>query len=136
MKKKCIFDKDGNLINIGEWDEQIEIDSNGESVARNPLPEGAYSEERDVFQDPERGLYLQLDPLTEAEKFVASRFSSLQLLQMKTWKDELEEESAPKLTATYNWTSDIVRSAAAGQTQFSEPPHKFSEIIKECAPLL
>lgn len=136
MKTTCIFDKNGTLINIGEWDEQMEGDGKGGFVVRNPLPEGAYREDRDIVKGTDGGLYLQLDPLSEAERFVAARFSSLQLLQMKTWKDELVGESTPKLTATYNWTSDIVKTAASGNTQFSESPHTFAEIIEECAPLL
>lgn len=136
MTTTCIFDRDGTLINIGEWDEQIEQDGRGGFVTKNPLPEGAYSEERDVVQGADGGLYLRLDPLAEAERFVASSFSSLQLLQMKTWKDELADEDTPKLLATYNWTSQVVQAAAAGQTEFPAAPHTFAEIIEECAPLL
>jgi hypothetical protein len=136
MKTTCIFDKNGMLINIGEWEEKIEDDGNGGLVVRNPLPEGAYKEDRDVIKGNDGGLYLQLDPLNEAEKFVAARFSSLQLLQMKTWKDEFVGKNTPKLTATYNWTSDIVKAAASGNTQFIESPYTFAEIIEECASLL
>jgi hypothetical protein len=136
MTTTCIFNNEGKLINIGEWDEQVEPDGKGGSVVRNPLPAGAYSEEREAFQGADGGLYLQLDPVAEAERFVASRFSSLQLLQMKTWKDELAAEDTPKLSSTYNWTTNIVREAASGQLQFAPPPHTFAEIIGECAPLL
>jgi len=77
MLKTCWFDADGNLINIGEWDtqpEQIEVrpaqyDEDGnlisnavyETVERNPIPEGAYSEEREVIQTEDGGLALAED---------------------------------------------------------------------------
>jgi len=77
MIKKCWFDANGNLINIGEWDtqpEQIEVrpaqyDEQGnkiadavyETVERNPLPEGAYCEEREVIQTEDGGLALAED---------------------------------------------------------------------------
>lgn len=77
IKKLCWFDKDGNLINIGEWDpmpEQVEVqaekrDEEGnvispvvyETVERNPLPEGAYSEEREVIQTEDGGYVLAED---------------------------------------------------------------------------
>ena len=136
MNMTCIFNKNGQLINIGEWDYQNEQNGNGETITRNPLPEGAYTEEREVFERADGGLCLQLDPLQEVERFVVSHFSSLQLLQMKAWKDELAEQNTPKLSSTYNWTTNIVREAASGQTQFAPPPHTFAEIIEECAPLL
>jgi hypothetical protein len=74
---KCWFDKDGNLINIGEWDtqpERVEVsppqyDEQGnliaeavyETVERNPIPEGAYCEEREVIQTEDGGLVLAED---------------------------------------------------------------------------
>jgi hypothetical protein len=77
MIKKCWFDADGNLINIGEWDtqlEQVEVepekyDEQGNKIAdavyytveRNPLPEGAYCEEREVIQTEDGGLALAED---------------------------------------------------------------------------
>jgi len=77
MIKKCWFDADGNLINIGEWDtkpEQVEVqpaqyDEKGnliseavyETVERNPIPPGAYSEEREVIQTEDGGLALAED---------------------------------------------------------------------------
>jgi hypothetical protein len=98
MLKTCWFDKDGNLINIGEWDpmpEQVEIETREvlvdvpddynlqpyerwyreipgmkkivrietafETVERNPIPEGAYSEEREVIQTEDGGLALAED---------------------------------------------------------------------------
>lgn len=44
---------DGELINIGEWD-----DFNGD----NPLPDGAYSEDAVVVTGYDGGLYLATDP--------------------------------------------------------------------------
>jgi len=74
---ECWFDSNGNLINIGEWDtmpEQVEVqpaqyDEEGnliteavyETVERNPLPEGAYCEEREVIQTADGGLALAED---------------------------------------------------------------------------
>lgn len=74
MIKPCVFDADGNLINIGEWDygiqkievEPAEYDEEGneikeavyEDVVTNPLPDGANIEEREVEYDPDRGWYL------------------------------------------------------------------------------
>ena len=136
MTTTCIFNKDGKLIHIGEWDEQLGLDDFGVVIARNPLPQDAYIEEREVFNGVDGGLYLELDPLREAERFVSSYFSPLQLLQMKVWKDELTEENTPKLSSTFIWTTNIVQEAAAGQVQFAQPPHTFAEIIEECAPLL
>jgi len=77
MMKKCWFDASGKLINIGEWDampEQVEVqptqyDEQGnkiadavyETVERNPLPDGAYYEEREVIQTEDGGLVLAED---------------------------------------------------------------------------
>lgn len=77
MMMKCWFDADGKLINIGEWDtqpEQIEVspeqrDEEGnliseavyETVERNPIPEGAYCEEREVIQTEDGDLALAED---------------------------------------------------------------------------
>lgn len=46
-------DKDGNLINIGEWEDKDGL---------NPLPDGAYSEEAEVVTGFDGGLYLADDP--------------------------------------------------------------------------
>jgi len=46
-------DKDGNLINIGEWEAMD---------GANPLPDGAYSEEADVIVGDDGGRYLIDDP--------------------------------------------------------------------------
>jgi|GEM_PF-1413083 len=46
MIKICWFDTEGRLINIGEWD-----DMNG----MNPIPSGAYCEEREVVLDSDGG---------------------------------------------------------------------------------
>ena len=71
MLKTCWFDASGQLINIGEWDtmpEQVEVspaqcDEDGnlispavyETVERNPIPPGAYSEDREVVQEADGG---------------------------------------------------------------------------------
>ena len=136
MTTTCIFDKDGNLINIGEWDYQYETPKDGaEPVANNPLPEGAYSEEREVFSDADGGRHLAKDPLTEAESWIARHFSTARLLQLKLWWDELPHEGAPKLAAAYNWINAITVAAAGGATNFDAPPHTFEELVAECVTL-
>lgn len=71
MIKTCVFDNNGNLINIGEWDYQIErveiepaeYDNDGklfkegvyEERVMNPMPEGAYTEDREVMYSEDFG---------------------------------------------------------------------------------
>lgn len=50
---KIYKDANGNLINIGEWD-----DLGG----TNPLPSGAYEEDAEIVTGPDGGLYLASDP--------------------------------------------------------------------------
>lgn len=84
MIKTCVFDVDGNLINIGEWDEQIqpieiepaEYDEEGNLVKEavyedqptNPLPDGAYTEEREVVYDDVYGWRLADAPVPVSDK--------------------------------------------------------------------
>jgi hypothetical protein len=131
MTTTCIFDASGKLINIGPWDYQITQDGDGNPVAQNPLPEGAYSEDREVFTDANGGRYLAKDPLAEAEKWIAKHFSTARLLQMKDWRDTFPEEDAPTLEAVYDWLNSITIAAAQGQTTFDEPPHTFEELVAE-----
>lgn len=95
---KCWFDADGNLINIGEWDtqlEQVEVspehrDEEGnliseavyETVERNPIPEGAYCEERAVEQDEDGGWHVvgQPRPITLQERLKAAEDMMLEIL--------------------------------------------------------
>jgi len=49
-KMKIIKDKDGKVINIGEWDTKF------------PLPEGATEDEAEVVTGYDGGLYLADDP--------------------------------------------------------------------------
>ncbi|HIB0235175.1 TPA: hypothetical protein ACWSRY_004858 [Escherichia coli] len=58
---KVIRDKDGNVINIGEWDymeESIEDPETGDvtTVRYNPLPAGATSADEEVVELPDGGL--------------------------------------------------------------------------------
>ena len=55
---KIIKDKDGKLINIGDWDYQI--DENGKQ--HNPLPEGATEHHEEIVTGYDGGLYLKDDP--------------------------------------------------------------------------
>jgi hypothetical protein len=50
---KIIRDKDGNLINIGDWDDQ---------KGENPLPEGATEHDAEVVIGYDGGKYLSDDP--------------------------------------------------------------------------
>ena len=50
---KIIKDEHGNLINIGNWNDQD---------GRNPLPEGATEHEAEVVTGYDGGLYLADDP--------------------------------------------------------------------------
>lgn len=82
--KTCVFDKDGQLINIGEWDYMLkpvevapaQYDEEGNLIseavyevrATNPLPEGAYTEEREVVYDEVYGWRLADDPAPVSDK--------------------------------------------------------------------
>lgn len=46
-------DAEGNVINIGEWDDLEGL---------NPIPDGAYEEEAEVVEGYDEGLYLADDP--------------------------------------------------------------------------
>lgn len=50
---KIIRDKDGNLINIGDWDDQ---------KGENPFPEGATEHDAEVVIGWDGGKYLSDDP--------------------------------------------------------------------------
>lgn len=136
MTTTCIFDQSGNLINIGEWDYQYFTNEEGEQVARNPLPEGAYGEEREVFIDEDGGRYIAKNPIVEGERWVGRFFSPTRLIQMKVWYDTFAAEDTPKLRAVYDWTGAITIQAAQGQTTFDEPPHTFEELVAEAMGVL
>lgn len=98
MMKKCWFDANGNLVNIGEWDtmpEQVEVspeqrDEEGnlispavyETVERNPIPPGAYSEDREVVQDEDGGWRVAdlPKPVTLQERLKATEDMLLEFL--------------------------------------------------------
>lgn len=50
---KIFKDKDGNLINIGEWDD---------NEGRNPIPQDATEHDAEVVTGYDGGLYLADDP--------------------------------------------------------------------------
>jgi len=66
---KVIRDKEGKVINIGEWDFQKSIiteDDGSESVViGNPFPDGATESEEDVVTGWDGGLYVDGDPRSE-----------------------------------------------------------------------
>jgi hypothetical protein len=132
MKTICIFDKDGKLINIGDWDYKYETDrETGEQIVNNPLPDGAYSEEKEVLVDKDGGLYVTKNPIAEGEKWVSKYFTTIQLLQMKVWMDAIPASETPKLKATYDWISTVSLSAIKGQTEFQEPTYSFEDVANE-----
>lgn len=95
MKKKCYFDAQGNLLQIGEWDYRVVpartiaafCDPETGKVlrpavdlpaqVRNPLPAGAWSEERDVIE-------------TAAGIFLASDYANLRRAEYPPLKDQLD----------------------------------------------
>lgn len=50
---KIYRDKDGNCINIGDWDDKEGL---------NPIPDGAYEDEAEVIKGWDGGLYVADDP--------------------------------------------------------------------------
>jgi hypothetical protein len=50
---KIIKDKDGNLINIGDWND---------NQGQNPLPQGATEHDAEIVTGYDGGLYLADDP--------------------------------------------------------------------------
>ena len=120
MLKTCIFDKYGNLINIGDWDykiEPVEVEpaeydpDTGEMIKEpvyedrptNPLPAGAYSEEREVVQDEDGGWRLADAPQPETpEQRIAAledenAFLALELATAQARLDQTEQEQAELL---------------------------------------
>lgn len=63
---KVIKDKNGKVINIGEWDYLISIDDDGFETINNPMPAGAVATEEDVVEGWDGGLYVSGDPRAEA----------------------------------------------------------------------
>lgn len=60
---KIYRDKEGKLINIGEW----EFMNNGE-IDLNPLPDDAYAEQAEIVEGYDGGLYLADDPKAKIVK--------------------------------------------------------------------
>lgn len=76
---KCYFSADGKLIHIGDWDYKMtdekvisaQIDPETKAIikerqvipakATNPLPAGAFAEEREVIRGARGGLFLATD---------------------------------------------------------------------------
>ena len=45
---KTIYDYNGKIINIGDWDYKITTDEEGNEVICNPLPDGAVERDEEV----------------------------------------------------------------------------------------
>jgi hypothetical protein len=54
---KTIYDSNGTLINIGDWDYKITTDLEGNEVICNPLPAGVIEKDEEVASGP-YGLYV------------------------------------------------------------------------------
>lgn len=73
--------------------------------------------------------------IEQAKSFVARHFDGLELLTMKDWRDSVPAEFTPKLQACYGWVQGVIAAAAAGETNFTEPPHTFAEVLAEISNL-
>lgn len=58
---KIYRDAQGNLINIGEWDEGRVEDDNGNIVINNPLPADAVESDEEIVTGADGGKYLKSD---------------------------------------------------------------------------
>jgi len=58
---KVYRDAEGNLINIGEWDEQRDEDEQGNIVVNNPIPVGTVESDEEVVTGADGGKYLKSD---------------------------------------------------------------------------
>jgi len=76
------------------------------------------------------------NPLAMAERHVARHFSATQLLQCKVWWDTFPSEDVPKLAAVYDWANAVTLQAASGNTEFTEPPHSFAELVEEAVAIM
>lgn len=56
MIEKVYRDKNGNVINIGEWDYIITYDKNGGEVENNPLPKDATFKNEEIVILSDGGL--------------------------------------------------------------------------------
>jgi len=58
---KIIKDKNGNVINIGEWNYKIIETQDGKMIITNPLPEGACESEEEVSRLDDGSFVLKSD---------------------------------------------------------------------------
>jgi hypothetical protein len=62
---KTIYDSNGTLINIGDWDYKITTDEEGNEVIGNPLPAGAVEKDEEVVTNPDGSRsVVQLNPVS------------------------------------------------------------------------
>ena len=68
--EKIIVDKDGNVINIGDWDFQkttaLDKDGNEIEVILNPLPEGAIESEGELVTEKDGSVFVKDSKLHKA----------------------------------------------------------------------
>ena len=88
MLKECVI-LNGQIVNIGEWDYQIQQVRIGEDeppvyedMITNPLPEGATIEHRDFEYDPDRGWYEvgTVTPPTAEDRLATMESALMELL--------------------------------------------------------
>jgi hypothetical protein len=58
---KVYRDAQGNLINIGEWDECRVEDEHGNIVVKNPMPAGTVESDEEVLIGADGGKYIKTD---------------------------------------------------------------------------
>lgn len=61
---KVYRDAQGNLINIGEWNEHRVEDENGSIVVKNPMPSDAVESDEEVVTGADGGKHLKSDYAT------------------------------------------------------------------------
>jgi hypothetical protein len=103
MIKKCWFDAHGKLINIGEWVY--------ETVEKNPIPPGAYSEEREVVQTEDGGWTL-------AEDYAALRRAAYPPYSPWDVIDEILKQITPEPGSKLE---EIQQQRLAVKTQYPKP---------------
>ena len=75
---KIYRDAQGNLINIGEWDECQVEDEDGNIVINNPIPDGAVESDEDVVT------------AIDGSRVLASNYKELRRLEYPDFREYLD----------------------------------------------
>jgi hypothetical protein len=92
---------------------------------------------KDKFeQDRPTPTLTQEQAIKRGEMFVQNKgFSAARLVTLMDKLMQVKEADAlasnPKLVAVYQWLQQVKAKAIATQTDFSEPPHTFEQVITE-----